>query len=94
MFRQAEVAVPSRHKHHVVTQVLPLDLCFLENYDVGFEEVEHGLLDMLVHALSTDLMDIRLRRSSCLSMVDKRMDSCRLGLSMRHLGRRVRLFSM
>lgn len=75
MFWQAEVAVPSRNKHHIVTQVLPLDFGFLENHNVCFENVEHGLINMLVGVRFDSFIDIRLQMSSCLSMADMRTGS-------------------
>jgi hypothetical protein len=41
---QAEVAVPSGHKHHVIRQVLALDLELLHDDNVGLEDVEHGIV--------------------------------------------------
>lgn len=43
VFRQAEVAVPAGHKHHVVGQVFSLNLQLLHNDNVGLEDVEHGI---------------------------------------------------
>lgn len=42
MLGQAEVAVPAWDKHHVVRQVLTLDLELLHDDDVRLENVEHG----------------------------------------------------
>ena len=39
---QAEVAVPAGNEHHVIGQVLALDLELLHDDDVGLEDVEHG----------------------------------------------------
>jgi hypothetical protein len=44
MLRQAEIAVPAFHQHHVVPQVLALYLGLLEHHDVRLEDVEHGLI--------------------------------------------------
>lgn len=40
---ETEVDVPPGDQHHVVPQVLALDLGFLDDDDVGLEDVEHGL---------------------------------------------------
>jgi hypothetical protein len=45
---QAKVAVPARHKHHIIRQVLTLDLELLHNDNVGLENVEHGIVGPLV----------------------------------------------
>jgi hypothetical protein len=40
---QAEVAVPARHKYHVISQVFALYLQLLHDDNVRFEDVEHGI---------------------------------------------------
>ena len=48
MLRQAKVAVPAGHKHHIVTEILSLYLQLLHDDDVSFEDVEHGVEGALV----------------------------------------------
>jgi hypothetical protein len=45
---QAEVAVPARHEHHIVSQVFALDLELLHDDDVGLQNVEHGIEGPLI----------------------------------------------
>ena len=45
VLRETEVAVPARHEHHVVSEVLPLDLGLLEDDDIRLEDIEHSLDD-------------------------------------------------
>lgn len=40
---EAPVTVPARNEYHVVHEILPLNLCFLEDDDVCFEDIEHSL---------------------------------------------------
>jgi hypothetical protein len=40
---KAEIAVPARDEHHVIFQVLPLNLEFLHDDNVGLKDVEHGV---------------------------------------------------
>jgi hypothetical protein len=40
---QAEVAIPSWHKHHIISQVFPLDFGLLHNHNIRLENIEHGL---------------------------------------------------
>lgn len=43
MFRQTEVAIPSWHQHHIVRQILPLDLKLLHNDYIRLEDVKHAI---------------------------------------------------
>jgi hypothetical protein len=40
---QAEVAIPARHEHHVISKVFSLDLGLLKHDNIGFENVKHAL---------------------------------------------------
>lgn len=42
--RQTKVTIPSRHKNHIISKILPLDLGFLEDDNVRLQSVEHGLI--------------------------------------------------
>lgn len=48
MLRQTEETIPSRHQHHIVAQVLPLDFQFLHNDDICLKQVEHSVEGALV----------------------------------------------
>lgn len=48
VLRQAEVAVPARHKDDVIRQILALDLEFLHDDNVRLENIEHGIVGPLV----------------------------------------------
>lgn len=41
MLRQAPIIIPSFYKYHIISQILSLNLGFLEDYDVGFQYVKH-----------------------------------------------------
>lgn len=41
--RQAKVAVPSGNQNHIIGEILTLDFSLLKDYNIGFENVEHGL---------------------------------------------------
>jgi hypothetical protein len=41
MLRQAPIIIPSFYKYHIISQILSLDLGFLEDYDVGFQNIKH-----------------------------------------------------
>lgn len=43
MLGKAEIAVPARDEHHVILQVLPLNLEFLHDDNVRLKDVEHGV---------------------------------------------------
>ena len=43
MLRQTEVAIPSWHQHHIVRQILPLDLKLLHNHYIRLEDVKHAI---------------------------------------------------
>lgn len=43
MFWETEKDVPAGDENHVVSEIFPLDLGFLNDYDVCFEDVEHCL---------------------------------------------------
>ena len=40
---EAPVVVPSGYQDHVIAKIFPLDLCFLEDDNVGLEDIEHGV---------------------------------------------------
>lgn len=46
---QAEEDVPAGHQHHVVRQILPLDLGLLHDDDVRLQDIEHGLGAVSIH---------------------------------------------
>ena len=54
MLGEAEVAVPARDKDHVVSKVFALNLGLLEHYNVGFENVEHSLIEASAEVLLKD----------------------------------------
>lgn len=41
---KAKIYVPARDEHHVIPQVLSLDLCFLHHENIGLENIKHRLL--------------------------------------------------
>lgn len=41
--RETEIAVPSWHQDHVISKVFALNLGFLENNNIGFQDVKHRL---------------------------------------------------
>jgi hypothetical protein len=43
VLRQAEEAVPARHKHHIIAQILALYLQLLHDHNVRLQNVEHGI---------------------------------------------------
>lgn len=43
MLGEAEVAIPARHKHHVIGQVFALNLQLLHYDNICLEDVEHGI---------------------------------------------------
>lgn len=53
MLRQTEVDIPARNQDHIVSQVFPLDLGFLHDYNISLENVEHGLEGWLAKNLGT-----------------------------------------
>jgi hypothetical protein len=63
MLWQTEVAIPAGHQHHVVFQVLPLDLELLHDHDIGLKDIEHGpkrtiVAPWLIAERVTDAVDI------------------------------------
>jgi hypothetical protein len=48
VLRQAEEAVPAGNKHHVIAQVLALNLELLHNHNIRLQNVEHGIERPLV----------------------------------------------
>ena len=43
MLGETPVIVPSGDQDHVIAKIFPLDLCFLEDDNVGLEDIEHGV---------------------------------------------------
>lgn len=43
--RQAEVAIPSGDKNHIISKILSLDFGFLKNDNIRFQYIKHRLLE-------------------------------------------------
>lgn len=68
--REREVAIPSGDEHHIIAEVLPLDFRFLEDDNIGFEYVEHGLYSMSISAVTAHHSEMDRSRHTAKERLD------------------------